>query len=939
MLKSYSNFLLLLLILCCKGLSAQNSHRIRAQLLPETRSLQIQQEIIFYNHSQDTLNEIWLYDWNHAYSNKNTPLANRFTEDFKKEFHLAKTYQRGRTSIQNITDRNFNFLNWERTPEDDLIRVQLQFPVYPGKYFLLRLNYIAELPSAQFTGYGYTDNLEFNLRYWYLTPALYRNGWHLYSNKDLNDISQWHENFELRLSYPGNYTLLSDLDVTEKDRSQRYHTDVLYGENRGDIKLLLRKKNDFEIFQNEHLSLVTNIKGQDLSVITRVNAANRVINFIYEKLGEYPHKKLLVTKEEYEANPLYGLTQLPSFLRPFPEEFLYELKLLKTTVNNYLQNSIFTDQRQERWVSDALQTWIMMDYKDRYYPEMKMLGKLSNSFLLKRLKLAEMDFNEQYPFFQMLMARRNQDQSLLTPTDSLVKFNEKISNKYKAGVGLTYLESYLGKDYMDQSIHEYYSTYKGRYAAATDFEAILTSNAPKDINWFLQEYVRHNKRIDFKIRNFEKQGDSVLISLKNKTGARVPVTLFGLDKKQNILFKEWVTGIENEKTIKIPRGEVNRLVLNYDHVIPEFNQRDNWKSLGGLLSANRRLKFQFFKDAEDPDHNQIFYVPAFNYNIYDGFTPALRLHNKTLRERPFIFDVSPGYGLKEKALVGNGSFSFRKYFQEGSLYVFSAAISGASFHYAENLRYSTITPYMYFGFRDNDLRSNKRQFLNTRFVNVLRQYSPLIDSDPDYSIFNARYNFRDNGIVNFKSWFIDLQIAAEFSKISFNWEWRKLFQNNRQLNLRFFAGKFIYNESESDFFSYALDRPTDYLFDYGYLGRSEETGFASQQVIIAEGGFKSKLPDPYADDWITTLNASINVWRWVELYGDLGFIHSKDENTRFVYDSGVRLNLVTDYFELYFPVYSNLGWEIAQDRYDQKIRFVVTLSPRILSGLFTRKWF
>jgi hypothetical protein len=26
----------------------------------------------------------------------------------------------------------------------------------------------------------------------------------------------------------------------------------------------------------------------------------------------------------------------------------------------------------------------------------------------------------------------------------------------------------------------------------------------------------------------------------------------------------------------------------------------------------------------------------------------------------------------------------------------------------------------------------------------------------------------------------------------------------------------LYNNSNSDFFSFALDRPTDYLFDYGY---------------------------------------------------------------------------------------------------------------------------
>ncbi|WP_242015686.1 gluzincin family metallopeptidase [Robertkochia marina] len=936
-MRAASMFLRLFFFLILVKLSAQNSHRLNVQLLNETKSLQIQQEMIFFNHSQDTLNEIWIYDWNHAYSNKNTPLAKRFDEDFKKEFHLAKSIQRGRTNILNIADRNYDFLNWERQPADDLIRVQLQFPVYPGKYYLLRLNYTIDIPSNQFTGYGYGESL-YNLRHWYLTPALYRNGWKKYSNKDLNDMSQWHESFELEITYPGNFILLTDLDVIEKDRSRLYHTDMLYGEHRGDVKLFFRKKNDFEIFQNDQLSLLTNIKGNDLSIITRVNAANRVMNFIQEMLGEYPHDKLMVTEEEYQANPLYGINQLPSFLRPFPEEFQYEMKLLKTAAYNYLQNSLFTDQREERWVIDALQIWLMMEYKNVYYPEMKFLGKLSNSFFLRRLKLAQMDYNEQYPFFQMFMARRNQDQGLRTPTDSLIKFNEKISNKYKAGVGLSYLESYMGSTFMRKSIKQYYKAFNQRYSTANDLESILKENADRDIDWYLEEFVRGDKRIDFTIKDFQKTEDSVLVTVKNKTGAKVPVTLFGIDKDENVLFKTWLKEFEGTTTIRAPREGVNKLVLNYDHVIPEFNERDNWKSLGGFFSTNRKLKFQFFKDAEDPNYNQIFWVPVFNFNIYDGFSPGLRLHNKTLRERPFIFDVAPGYALKEKSLVGSGSVAYRKYIREGSLYVVNAALSGATFHYAENLRYTTITPYLTFGFRDSDLRSNERQFLRTRFVNVLRQNSPLIDTDPDYSVFNSRYAYSNNGIIKYKSWFIDLQIAAEFSKVSFNWEWRRLFQNNRQLNLRFFAGKFIYNETNSDFFSYALDRPTDYLFDYNYLGRSEESGFASQQVIIAEGGFKSKLPDPFADDWITTFNASMNIWRYVEAYGDIGFIHNKDEETRFVYDSGIRLNLVTDFFELYFPVYSNNGWEIAQDRYDQKIRFVVTLSPRILSGLFSRKW-
>jgi hypothetical protein len=188
---------------------------------------------------------------------------------------------------------------------------------------------------------------------------------------------------------------------------------------------------------------------------------------------------------------------------------------------------------------------------------------------------------------------------------------------------------------------------------------------------------------------------------------------------------------------------------------------------------------------------------------------------------------------------------------------------------------------------------------------------------------------------------VDFQLAGNFSKVAFEYEYRKLFENNRQFNLRFFAGKFLSNNTDTNFFNFALDRPTNYLFDYSYLGQSEDSGIYSQQLIIAEGGFKSFLDEEYrfSDNWMTTVNTSFNLWRWVELYGDAGLVKNKGSRAKFVYDSGIRLNLVTDFFELYFPLHSNNGWEVGNQNYGEKIRFIITVSPRTLTGLFTRSWF
>jgi hypothetical protein len=53
-------------------------------------------------------------------------------------------------------------------------------------------------------------------------------------------------------------------------------------------------------------------------------------------------------------------------------------------------------------------------------------------------------------------------------------------------------------------------------------------------------------------------------------------------------------------------------------------------------------------------------------------------------------------------------------------------------------------------------------------------------------------------------------------------------------------------------------------------------------------------------------------------YTDAGTIEKQIPKEKFVFDSGIRLNLVPDYFEMYLPVYSSNGWEIGQDKYNEK---------------------
>lgn len=917
----------------------QHSVSLNATVNDTLKTMDIEQKLIYFNTSEDTLHDVYLHDWINAYSNKSTPLARRFSEDYIRRFHFARTEEWGYTSIKSIVDEDLHKLSWQRPSGfPDLVRIKLGQPLPPGKKITINLDYLLKIPSHKFTRFGYEDSGNFKLRHWFLTPGKYDTQWRVYSNKDLGDLNNPRMDLDINLLLPSHLAVISALELVNIQNKNGYRKVHIKGEDRIKTEVFLMNEHVFDDLGTKTINVLTNLRDEDLNPGMKSFLAGRVTEFLNRRLGEYPHQFLLASEEDYQTNPVYGLNQLPKFIRPFPDGFNYDLKLFKTVTKNYLENTILLDLRNEKWILDAIQIYLLMEYVNENYPDMKIIGSLSNIIGIRWFHASGLEFNDQYPLLYMHMARMNMDQKLSSPRDSLIKFNNIIANPYKAGVGLKYLEHFLEDQSISKAIKEFYSSSKLQEVNADDFENILKRTANKNINWFFEDYVDSNGNIDYKIRSIFKENDSLKVTIKNKTGINVPIPLYGL-KNGKVVFMKWVEDIERLKTIQIPDEGLDRLALNYEGIVPEINQRDNYKGVESFL--DKPLQIRLLKDVEDPRYTQLFVIPEFQYNLYDGIALGPRVHNSTFLQKNFEFSIAPLYGFNSQTLIGGASFIHQIPFENQQLHSISYGASGSRFSYGYGKFYERFSPFLTLSFRDPNFRDSKRQSLRVRNINVLREEDLFnLEEAPDYNVFSVDYRYSDKGMVDYFTANADFQLSQHFSKFAFTTEYRKLFKNNRQLNLRFFGGTFLYNDMpHSDYFSFALDRPTDYLFDYNYYGRSETTGLFSQQIIMAEGGFKSQLEPEFANQWLTTVNASTNIWKWIYAYGDMGLVKNKGNQPQFLYDSGIRISFVADYFELFFPVYSNLGWEISQTNYDERIRFIVTLDLPTLLGIFSREWY
>ena len=103
------------------------------------------------------------------------------------------------------------------------------------------------------------------------------------------------------------------------------------------------------------------------------------------------------------------------------------------------------------------------------------------------------------------------------------------------------------------------------------------------------------------------------------------------------------------------------------------------------------------------------------------------------------------------------------------------------------------------------------------------------------------------------------------------------------------------------------------------------------EVNALRGSFdRVKILAEKKDDIIDILFEDGTEWigsreDFIEIYGDAGFLKNRNEDARFKYDSGIRLNFIHNFLEVYFPLQSSNGFEPGFSDYATRIRFVLTL--------------
>ena len=922
--------------------SAQrDSIYIQATLAGDLRTLNVSQEMRYYNKSDSAQTEVQLLNWIAAYKNRGTALYDRKIEDRNKELHFAQPQELGKLKSLNIqTDLSSPLTSSDLNSEN--LYIPLPQKLEPGESLKLQLNYQLQLPLAKFTGYG-TSEQNIALKYFFLVPD---------SFADSNGIERKYLDIEETANHSAYWTVNLDLPTGYHSKSnlQEIHPNYYSGE--------LQTDPEFLISFNLYPALTFQTEGRQTKVDFgyRLNAEEQQhlkniipkhLNYIQQKTGFLP-SKIFISEKFRKKEDFFGNDDIAFWKFRFPlftAEENMDLDYFSIISKNVLEQSLITDKNDDHWFKNGIKTYLELQYLKQYYEDHKLLGQLTDASIIgiKPLKLfhaSRLKLIERYGIAYQYMMTQNLDQKIDEDFKDLSNFNEMTVSNFETGSLLNFVAEKMGTQDFEAFLKEYLQSNANQQIDTGHFLDRLAMRSHYS-SAFLSNIIARKHRVNFNLKKFKRADGNLEVTVRKNTYDPVPFKLETISEEGGTKTHWFGTPEHPSQDVYIvPEMNADKIVINSGHFFPEKNFRDNYLYTKGFFSNMKKIKLKLIKDIPNPEYNEIYLNPRLTFNAYDKVLLGLNFRNESLFNHKFAYSLTPYYSTGTGQLTGSGSVTYSIMPPESFFRSLNLGVSGSYFHYDYDLSYRKFTASAAMNFAKNP-RSAISRSVGVSFNHYEKDLTPemVFENEYDrYNLWNVNYAFADNGLIHEKFFGAYVQGMQDFNKVAAEATYRYEYAANKKIAFRLFAGYFLNNKTRNDIFDFGISRVSNYSFSYGLLGQSATSGLLSQQFIMADGGFKS-LIDSTANQWITSLNVDSHIWKMFNIYADAGMYKNRSADPKFIWDSGVKVRIIPDFLEVYLPVYSTLGFEPSFKDYAQRIRFTLVLNLSAVINTARRGWY
>jgi hypothetical protein len=665
--------------------------------------------------------------------------------------------------------------------------------------------------------------------------------------------------------------------------------------------------------------------------------ADELRNYIKEtyKIRQIPYLKIADLTDVRNAiypNGHWIAIKIPTNLQYLPSS------LAEIWMESFVKGRTITNRWKYPIFYKGLSEFLKYDFLKTQYPELKLLGPLANTLPGRIFGLDSIPYWYQNQLIFLFTERQGLSQPLNDDYARSSRLHLDGSGVAKYVSALFHLKGYLGEFKFNKLMYEAFE--QGHIITPEAFHRHLSENHHRPLDWFTVDFYTKNTILDYELLQIRRCNYTQVITVKNRGQIKAPIPISGI-KDGEIFITQWFEGHHGTRKIPVHTEVFDRIIIDARAETPEINHHNNQMRTAGILRRLEPVKFQFYTGLEEPFKNQIYWYPMLNFNAYDRILLGISVYNSGLLLKKYEYQISPQFSTGTGKLTGIANFTANYPIHSGFFHMIRAGVYFKYFHYDQDLAFTRWSPTVRFWWRKSNPRSMYFHITRLRFVDVRRELPPDYEdlpvdiSNASYGVFSLNHTMEYTSILKPTIVKANFEKSSAFVKVFGEWDQRWMLPNRRWLILRLFYGQFLKNNlpSANAFYNFGLSGTLDYNFDYLFYGRSDSAGIWSQQMFITDGGFRAAT-GVYASRWMGSINVSIPFWKFLGMYADAGWADG-----RMAYGTGIRLAFITDFVELYLPVFTSQQRVGANTGYLPKVRFLFNPDFNAVLQRIRRGWY
>jgi hypothetical protein len=503
----------LLLLGSCLFLFSQNNFKetdrsprnanydISVQLLPDSMQLEAEEVLIWRNITSNPVNDLQFHLYLNAFSHMKTTFMLESGGQLRGDkFSRKKT---GWTRIKKISmdgESLLDSLSFIRPDDGNIydstvVRIGLRKTVNPGESIQVRIKFHAKLPRV-FARTGYANVKDRDLRFFMVGQwfpkigVLEEKGWNCHQFHGNTEFFSDYGVYNVKITVPDEYVVGASGELVESVKQDTLRTDHYLAEDVHDFSWTAYP--DFlelkDTLDQTEIRLLYNPEEEEY-VKEQMGYLKKGMAILNNKIGVYPYSTLTVVNPPKGANGAQGM-EYPTLIcagitpgLPAESPWKFSMVTIHEYGHEYFYGLLGSNEFEYAWLDEGFTTFVEMYILDSLYQS----GIPSFLPDLPPGMMHRIGYKQSPDHYSLMKKSYYQGEVY------------GINSYSRPGTLLETLRLYLGDKEFFGMLSQYFRQWHFHHPYPEDFFKVLQENTKKDISWFVEDYFKSDKTVDYEV--------------------------------------------------------------------------------------------------------------------------------------------------------------------------------------------------------------------------------------------------------------------------------------------------------------------------------------------------------------------------------------------------------------------------------------------------------